>query len=198
MTESKEKIASGELKAKSYYDFANEDEYQKLLDSCSTVIKTHITAVPYNRRLNGDAENVRKYRVFCVSFEDRRNDDGGRSAANGRNHKDIRQRFPVANKNVTFWLNKGEILALVGENGAGKDHSDEGTVWSLENPQSGQVFMDGGAGEDLQIRWMRSVKESEWFISTSCCCHPLTVAENVVLGIEPMKNGFLTSKKLLR
>lgn len=33
MTESKEKIASGELKAKSYYDFANEDEYQKLLDS---------------------------------------------------------------------------------------------------------------------------------------------------------------------
>lgn len=26
----------------------------------------------------------------------------------------------VANKNVTFWLNKGEILALVGENGAGK------------------------------------------------------------------------------
>ena len=34
----------------------------------------------------------------------------------------------VANKNVTFWLNKGEILALVGENR--KDHSDEGTVWS--------------------------------------------------------------------
>ena len=33
MVESKEKIASGELKAKSYYDFANEDEYQKLLDS---------------------------------------------------------------------------------------------------------------------------------------------------------------------
>ena len=25
--------------------------------------------------------------------EDKENDDGGRSAANGRNHKDIRQRF---------------------------------------------------------------------------------------------------------
>lgn len=33
MAESKEKIASGELRAKSYYDFANENEYQKLLDS---------------------------------------------------------------------------------------------------------------------------------------------------------------------
>ena len=48
----------------------------------------------------------------------------------------------VANKNVTFWLNKGEILALVGENGAGKTTLMK-VLFGLENPQSGQVFMDG-------------------------------------------------------
>lgn len=76
----------------------------------------------------------------------------------------------VANKNVTFWLNKGEILALVGENGAGKTTLMK-VLFGLENPQSGQVFMDGEPVKILN-RWMRSVKESEWFISTSCCCHP--------------------------
>ena len=33
MAESKEKIASGELEVQSYYDFADESEYQALLDS---------------------------------------------------------------------------------------------------------------------------------------------------------------------
>lgn len=33
MAESQEKILSGEITVKSYYDFANEAEYQQLLDS---------------------------------------------------------------------------------------------------------------------------------------------------------------------
>ncbi|MFR4783967.1 MAG: ATP-binding cassette domain-containing protein [Pilosibacter sp.] len=55
----------------------------------------------------------------------------------------------VANKNVTFWLNKGEILALVGENGAGKTTLMK-VLFGLENPQSGQVIHGRGAGEDLK------------------------------------------------
>ncbi|MEG0566236.1 MAG: ATP-binding cassette domain-containing protein, partial [Hungatella sp.] len=48
----------------------------------------------------------------------------------------------VANKNVTFWLNEGEILALVGENGAGKTTLMK-VLFGLESPQSGQVTMNG-------------------------------------------------------
>jgi len=48
----------------------------------------------------------------------------------------------VANKNVTFWLNKGEILALVGENGAGKT-----TIFNMltgvYKPTDGTIVLDG-------------------------------------------------------
>ena len=48
----------------------------------------------------------------------------------------------VANKNITFWLNKGEILALVGENGAGKTTLMK-VLFGLESPQSGDVYING-------------------------------------------------------
>ena len=99
----------------------------------------------------------------------------------------------VANKNVTFWLNKGEILALVGENGAGKTTLMK-VLFGLENPQSGQVFMDG---EPLKIlNPLDAISKGIGMVHQHFMLLPsLTVAENVVLGIEPMKNGFFDFKK---
>ena len=92
----------------------------------------------------------------------------------------------VANKNVTFWLNKGEILALVGENGAGKTTLMK-VLFGLENPQSGQVFMDGEPVKILNP--LDAISKGIGMVHQHFMLLPsLTVAENVVLGIEPMKN----------
>ena len=99
----------------------------------------------------------------------------------------------VANKNVTFWLNKGEILALVGENGAGKTTLMK-VLFGLENPQSGQVFMDGEPVKILNP--LDAISKGIGMVHQHFMLLPsLTVAENVVLGIEPMKNGFFDFKK---
>ena len=99
----------------------------------------------------------------------------------------------VANKNVTFWLNKGEILALVGENGAGKTTLMK-VLFGLENPQSGQVFMDGEPVKILNP--LDAISKGIGMVHQHFMLLPsLTVAENVVLGIEPMKNGLFDFKK---
>ena len=99
----------------------------------------------------------------------------------------------VANKNVTFWLNKGEILALVGENGAGKTTLMK-VLFGLENPQSGQVYMDGEPVKILNP--LDAISKGIGMVHQHFMLLPsLTVAENVVLGIEPMKNGLFDFKK---
>ena len=49
----------------------------------------------------------------------------------------------MANKNVTFWLHESEILALVGENGAGKSTFLKILSGQLE-PTSGEVAITPG------------------------------------------------------
>ena len=93
----------------------------------------------------------------------------------------------VANKNVTFWLNEGEILALVGENGAGKTTLMK-VLFGLEAPQSGQVMMNGAPVKILNT--LDAISKGIGMVHQHFMLVPsLTVAENVVLGIEPMKNG---------
>ena len=91
----------------------------------------------------------------------------------------------VANKNVTFWLNKGEILALVGENGAGKTTLMK-VLFGLENPQSGQVFMDGEPVKilnplDAISKGIGMVHQHFKLVDN------FTVTENIILGCEPRK-----------
>ena len=99
----------------------------------------------------------------------------------------------VANKNVTFWLHESEILALVGENGAGKTTLMK-VLFGLETPQTGKVYMDGKEVKILNT--LDAIEKGIGMVHQHFMLIPsLTVAENVVLGVEPMKNGLFDFKK---
>ena len=99
----------------------------------------------------------------------------------------------VANKDVTFWLHEGEILALAGENGAGKTTLMK-VLFGLEKPQTGRVLLNG---EDANIKnTLDAIGKGIGMVHQHFMQVPsLTVAENVLLGIEPMKNGLFDFEK---
>ena len=103
----------------------------------------------------------------------------------------ISKQFPLvlANDDVTFNVQKGEIHALVGENGAGKS-TLMNILYGLLHPDSGTLAVDGKAAHftgpgDAIARGIGMVHQHFMLIP------PLTVAENVVLGQEPSKRGFV-------
>lgn len=91
----------------------------------------------------------------------------------------------VANKDVTFSVNEKEILALVGENGAGKTTLMK-ILFGMEQPQGGQIFING-----KEVKFQNPVEAIEAGVGMVhqhfMQVPSLTVAENVVLGIEPTK-----------
>lgn len=99
----------------------------------------------------------------------------------------------VANKDITFWLKEGEILALAGENGAGKTTLMK-VLFGLETPQSGRVMM---YEKPVKIEnTLDAIGKGIGMVHQHFMLVPsLTVAENVVLGIEPMKRGFIDYNK---
>jgi simple sugar transport system ATP-binding protein len=103
----------------------------------------------------------------------------------------ISKQFPLvlANDDVTFSVQKGEIHALVGENGAGKS-TLMNILYGLLHADSGTLAVDGKAVHftgpgDAIARGIGMVHQHFMLIP------PLTVAENVVLGQEPSKRGFV-------
>ena len=103
----------------------------------------------------------------------------------------IRKEFPgiVANDNITLQLKKGEIHALLGENGAGKS-TLMSVLFGLYQPENGEIRKNGEVvrinnpndANDLGIGMVHQhFKLVEIF----------TVLENIILGVEPNKAGFL-------
>ena len=103
----------------------------------------------------------------------------------------ITKRFPgiVANDNITLQLKKGEIHALLGENGAGKS-TLMSVLFGLYQPEEGIIKKDGvevkindpNDANDLGIGMVHQhFKLVEIF----------TVLDNIILGVEPCKAGFL-------
>ncbi len=99
----------------------------------------------------------------------------------------------VANKDITFWLNEGEILALVGENGAGKTTLMK-VLFGLESAQTGMVSM---RGQQVKIEnTLDAIDKGIGMVHQHFMLLPsLSVAENVVLGIEPMSRGMFDYNK---
>lgn len=103
----------------------------------------------------------------------------------------ITKEFPgiVANDDVTLRLRKGEIHALLGENGAGKS-TLMSVLFGLYQPEKGTIRKNG---EEVQIRDPNDANRlgigmvHQHFKLVEV----FTVLENIILGVEPNKHGFL-------
>ncbi len=94
-----------------------------------------------------------------------------------------------ANRNASLEVIPGEIHALVGENGAGKSTLMK-ILGGLIRPDSGTVEIGGRAvtgwsTSDAIAAGIGIVHQHFMLVP------PLTVAENIVLGMEPLRNGML-------
>ncbi len=103
----------------------------------------------------------------------------------------ITKEFPgiVANDDITLTIRKGEIHALLGENGAGKS-TLMSVLFGLYNPEQGEIRMNGQAvnisnPNDATALGIGMVHQH--FKLVEC----FTVLENIILGVEPAKAGFL-------
>ncbi|HEX4323371.1 MAG TPA: ABC transporter ATP-binding protein [Gaiellaceae bacterium] len=105
--------------------------------------------------------------------------------------RSIRKEFPgvVANDDVSFDVRRGEVHALLGENGAGKS-TLMNILYGLYRPDAGEIRLNGkpvsfGSASDAIDAGIGMVHQHFMLIPV------MTVAENVVLGTEPVKDGFL-------
>lgn len=99
----------------------------------------------------------------------------------------------IANNGVNFQIEKGEIHAIVGENGAGKTTLMK-ILYGLEQPTSGEIYIKGERVEfknpiDAMNKGVGMVHQNFMQVPS------FTVAENIVLGHEPIENLFLDKKK---
>jgi simple sugar transport system ATP-binding protein len=101
----------------------------------------------------------------------------------------IRKEFPgvVANDDVSFDVRRGEVHALLGENGAGKS-TLMNILYGLYRPDAGEIRLNGkpvsfSSASDAIDAGIGMVHQHFMLIPV------MTVAENVVLGTEPVRSG---------
>lgn len=101
-------------------------------------------------------------------------------------------------KDVSFYLNKGEVLAMVGENGAGKSTMMNvlGGVYPA-GEYEGSIFVDG---KEVEFRSERDSKAAGIeMIHQEISLHlDLSVAENMFLGNLKNKNGIVKWKDIYK
>ena len=112
--------------------------------------------------------------------------------------KNITKRFPgvVALSDVTFQLKQGEIHGIVGENGAGKSTLIK-VLTGAESLESGEIFLSGRQIEPKSPHHAQLLGISTVYQEVNLCPH-LSVAENIFIGRQPMKNGHIDWKEINR
>lgn len=98
-----------------------------------------------------------------------------------------------ANQKISFSIKKGEIHALVGENGAGKSTLMK-ILFGLEKPDHGELILNGEtqnfqSPQDAMVKGIGMVHQHFMLVDS------FTVRENIALGYEPVKNGFIDKKE---
>ncbi|MBQ7091597.1 MAG: ATP-binding cassette domain-containing protein, partial [Clostridia bacterium] len=91
----------------------------------------------------------------------------------------------MANDNVCFSAEKGEIHAICGENGAGKSTLMK-LLFGVEQPNQGRIII---RGEEVKLTSpLKAIEMGIGMVYQHFVLVPsLTIAENVMLGIEPKK-----------
>ena len=107
----------------------------------------------------------------------------------------IRKEFPgiVANDNITLQLRRGEIHALLGENGAGKS-TLMSVLFGLYQPEAGEIRKNGQVVKinnpnDATALNIGMVHQHFKLVDV------FTVLDNIILGAEDTKMGFLQKKE---
>lgn len=99
----------------------------------------------------------------------------------------------IANDDVSFGLNEGEILAIIGENGAGKSTIMK-ILYGLEQANEGEIYF-----EDNPVYFQSPVDAINMGIGMLhqhfMLFQSMTVAENIVYGREIYKNKVFFDKK---
>jgi general nucleoside transport system ATP-binding protein len=100
----------------------------------------------------------------------------------------ITKRYPgvVANDHIDLDVKPGEIHALLGENGAGKT-TLMNILYGLAKPDEGEILLDGKPAQiagptDAIAQGINMVHQHFMLVPV------LTVAENIILGVETMAN----------
>jgi len=103
----------------------------------------------------------------------------------------ITKQFPgiIANDDITLRLQRGEIHALLGENGAGKS-TLMSVLFGLYQPEKGVIKKDGNEvrikdPNDANALGIGMVHQHFKLV------HNFTVLQNIILGVETTKKGFL-------
>lgn len=107
----------------------------------------------------------------------------------------ITKAFPgiIANDNITLQLKRGEIHALLGENGAGKS-TLMSILFGLYKPEKGEIRKNGETvsiknPNDATYHGIGMVHQHFRLVDA------FTVLENIILGSESAKLGFLDKSK---
>lgn len=112
--------------------------------------------------------------------------------------KDIVKKFGnfTANDHINLTVHKGEVHAILGENGAGKS-TLMNVLYGLYKPTSGQIYINGEAvdlnGPKHAISLGIGMVHQHFML-----IEPFTVTENIVLGVEPVKNAVFVDQKSAR
>jgi simple sugar transport system ATP-binding protein len=109
--------------------------------------------------------------------------------------KGITKRFPgvLANDHIDLTLHEGEVLSLLGENGAGKS-TLMNVLYGLYAQDEGEIYIQG---EKVDIEGPNdAIDLGIGMVHQHFMLVPvLTVAENVMLGMESIKNGVFLDRK---
>ena len=108
--------------------------------------------------------------------------------------KGICKTFPgvKALANVDFSLRCGEIHALMGENGAGKSTLIK-VLTGVEQPDSGEITLDGKVIQARSPLHAQKLGISTVYQEVNLCPN-LSVAENMFIGRETIRYGFIDSR----
>lgn len=113
--------------------------------------------------------------------------------------RNVSKQFPgvLANDNINLNIRKGEIHAIVGENGAGKS-TLMNILYGLHEPTTGEIYFNNQPVK--LVSPLDSIELGIGMVHQHFMLLPsFTVAENIVLGVEPRKGKlFLNKEKAIK